>query len=296
MVDWEQWETLLAVFRGGTFAQAAKTLRVDATTVGRRLKLLERRVGYALFVREDGRLYPTNRCEQLLPHIEAASEALRAAENQTATPAGAIWRHLRLTAPPFLITHLLATDVSDLSQSHRIKIELMGASTNVSLSRREADIAVRIDDRPPALKADPDQVRSQSLGSVAYAVYVKQGVDPHTLPWAGLMEEHVRTSGGETMMRLAGTQGFQFRAYLFDSLREIAAAGVARTMLPCFVADRDERLQRVSTTVLEQPLWMLYHRQDDDVPHLKAARQWIKSLARKHLSTDPVAAQTAIQT
>lgn len=54
-------------------------------------------------------------------------------------------------------------------------------------------------------------------------------------------------------------------------------------MLPRFVGDNDARLMRVSDTVLKQPLWMLYHRQDRDVHHLKAARSWIRALALDRL-------------
>lgn len=280
MIDWDQWQTLLGVFRNGTYSRAAKSLRVDATTVGRRLKLLEKRLGYSLFLREDGRLYPTNQCEALLNHIEAASEALRNAEQASAiSEQGAVWRNLRLTAPPFLIRYMLAPEVAALTKSNRIRIELMGTASNVSLSRREADIAIRIDDRPPNFKHETEQIMSEKIGEIAYATYCIAGADPdelHSLPWAGLMEEHVRTTGSAAMIRLAGEQGFQYRAYYFDTLCEIAATGVARTMLPCFIADDDARLQRVGDIVLQQPLWMLYHRQDKDIHHLRAAREWVK--------------------
>ena len=287
VVDWDQWQTLLAVFRHGTYSQAAKWLRVDATTVGRRLKLLEKRVGYPLFLRKEGRLFPTSRCESLLAHIETASEALRAAEQESAeSDNGAVWRNLRLTAPPFLVKNFLAPALSRLTKIHRIRIELMGIASNASLSRREADIAIRIVDRPPNPKVNPEQIESEQIGVLAYAVYCARGKDPATLPWAGLAEEYIRTTGSQTMENLAGAQGFQFRAYQFDVLDEIAVSGLARTMLPRFIADNDARLERVSDTVLEQPLWMLYHRQDRDVHHLAAARSWIKSVALERLSVE----------
>ncbi|MGI9301748.1 MAG: LysR family transcriptional regulator [Gammaproteobacteria bacterium] len=287
MVEWDQWQTLLAVFRSGTYSQAAKSLGVDATTVGRRLKLLEKHVGYPLFFRQEGRLYPTSQCESLLAHIETASEALRAAEQESATSdSGTVWRNLRLTAPPFLVRNLLAPAIATLARAHRIQIELMGIASNVSLSRREADIALRIDDRPPNFKAETEQIESERIGVLTYATYCVPDADPANLPWAGLTEDYVRTSGSQTMVELAGSDGFQYRAYHFDTLREIVATGIARTMLPRFVADNDARLACMSDTMLEQPLWMLYHRQDRDVQHLKAARSWIRGLALDKLAAD----------
>ncbi len=299
MVDWEQWQTLLAVSRFGTHSRAARSLRIDPTTVGRRLKLLERRVGAPLLLRQDGRLRPTSRCEALLAHLETASEALRAAEQVTATAdSGAVWRSLRLTAAPLLINNLFAPAVGGLTAALRVRIELLGATSNASLTRREADIAVRIDDQP----ADPSVI-AEPIGRLAFATYCAAGRDPGTLPWAALTEEFMGTAGGRVMARLAGPDGFQYRAGHYDPLIEIARSGLARALLPCFAAERegaprrdgalrhdgtlrhdsalrhDGALRRVGGIVMSYPLWLLYHRQDSDVPHLKAARAWIKELA-----------------
>lgn len=285
MVNWDQWQTLLAVFRSGTYANAARFLQVDATTVGRRLKLLEQQLGHPLFFRQDGRLHPTHQGEALITHIENASEILRAAEQDLASSdSGAVWRDVRMTAPPFLIKHLFAPAIAEMAGAYRIRLELMGTGSPVSLSRREADIAVRIEDRPPPIEAMEGQIEARRIGTVSYAVYGVADADSEGLPWAGLMEDHVRTTGSDVMTRLAGADGFRFRAYHFDVLAEIAATGVARAMLPRVVADADARLARISDIVLEQPLWMLSHRQDQTVRHLEALRSGIEEAARKGLS------------
>lgn len=284
MVDWDQWQTALAVFRQGTYAGAARSLGVDATTIGRRLKLLEKRIGHALFLRRDNRLYPTRSCESLLSHIEVAAEALRNAEQQApTTDSGAVWRELRMTAPPFLVTNLFAPAVGRLTRAHRIRVELMATASNTSLTRREADLAIRIEDRPPDLNLGNEQIEGTRIGGLRYAIYCESSARPEQLPWAGLMGQHLRTTGREAMMELAGTDGFQYQAYHFETLREYCAAGVARAMLPRFMADTDPRLVRISDTVIEQPLWMLYHRQDRDVLHLEAARSWVQTLAGERL-------------
>lgn len=283
VVNWDQWQTLLAVFRSGTYAKAASSLQVNATTIGRRLKLLEQQLGYPLLLRHEGRLFPTHQCEELITHIETASEVLRAAEQGSATSeSGVVWRDIRMTAPPFLIRHLFAPALAALTRVHRIRIELMGTGNNVSLSRRETDIAIRIEDLP-TFKGEAGQIEAERLGVLTYSVYCRRDLDPVDLPWAGLAEDYVRTTGSDVMLQLAGSRGFQFRAYHFDVLGEIAAAGVAQSMLPCLIADSDTRLKCVRDVVLEQPMWMLYHRQDRDVHYLKGVRSWITTLARDRL-------------
>ena len=283
-IDWGLWETLLAVFRAGSYAQAASRLRVDSTTVGRRIKLLEKKMGTTLLLRQDGRLYPTHQCEQLLADLENAYESLRAAEQKSLfDSSGAIWRNLRISAPPFIINSLLAPKIETLVQKHRIRVELLGTSNNISLSRREADIAIRIDDKPTRLKTQTAQIRAEKLGMIGYAIYTRQQGLPEHLPWAGLTEDNLRTSGTQTMYELAGPQGPQFLAYHFDTLGEIVATGIARSMLPCIMADQDKRLMRTEDIKLQQPVWILSHRQDDEVPHVKTARDWIKTMACEKL-------------
>ncbi|WP_282611209.1 LysR family transcriptional regulator [Pelagibius sp. Alg239-R121] len=279
MIAWDQWHTLLAVFRHGTYATAAKALRIDSTTVGRRLKQLEREVGYELFVRENERLHPTSRCEELLTHIETAAEALRGAEQQSAVDElGAVWRELRITAPPFVVTNLLAPSMDRLTKNLRIKVELIATASKAFLARREADIAIRIDDGPGVTKFDTARIEAEQIGSLEYGIYCAPGRDPESLPWAGLIERYSRSSGSETMLELAGPSGLRYQAHQFETIQKIAASGVARALLPRFIADADPGLTPIGDTILEQPLWMLFHRQDRDILHLKSARAWIKDL------------------
>ena len=284
MISWDHWQTLLTIFRSGTYSKAAQALNIDPTTIGRRLKLLERRLGYSLFLRHDGRLYPTNQCEQLLAHLENAYEALRLAEQSSAdSDIGAIWRVIRMSAPLFIVKGIYASSVLALSKEQRVQMELIGTGSNLDLTRREADIAVRIDDHPNSIKVDAENIEAEKIATLSYAVYHRKDTTPEALPWAGLVDTYVRTSGIDVTHKLVGSSGLQFRVSHFDALREIIASGAARGLLPCFSADSDALMVRTGEIALKQSLWMLYHRQDRDVPHLQAARNWVVEQAQSQL-------------
>jgi len=282
-IDWGRWQTLLAVSRMGTYSKAATSLYVDATTVARRIALLEKRIGRNLFFRQNGRLCPTDYCEQLLSHVETAYESLRSAEHESIQPDnGVMWRSLRLTAAPFLVTNILAPKIYTLTQKHQIRIELIGTPTNVSLSKREADIAIRIEDSPEKINIHSAQVKPELIGNIDYAVYCKKTLNAEHLPWAGIMENLVRSSGSQTMLALAGADGFRYSTLHFDSLVKIIVTGAAKAMLPCFLANKYRELKQLDHIVLSQPLWMLSHQQDTDIPHLKSTRSWIRDLVATH--------------
>ena len=86
------------------------------------------------------------------------------------------------------------------------------------------------------------------------------------------------------MADLTGNDPVLYRAQHFDALAQIVKTGVARALLPDCVARICGGLSRVSDTVLEQPLWLMFHKQDKDVAHLRAARRWIMEECERALS------------
>ncbi|MFT5259706.1 MAG: DNA-binding transcriptional LysR family regulator [Gammaproteobacteria bacterium] len=161
----------------------------------------------------------------------------------------------------------------------------MARNYNVSLSRREADISIRLDDKRPVLKLETEQIEAKKIGTLYYAVYSSIHKESSKLPWAGLMKGHVRTSGSLVMTDLAGEMGIQYRVHHFDALLNLVKGGAARAMLPCFMGDNCKGLKRLGEAVLFQPIWMLYHQQDKDVHHLVVARNWIRKLAMIHFKS-----------
>ncbi|MCC7272390.1 MAG: LysR family transcriptional regulator, partial [Alphaproteobacteria bacterium] len=171
MADWDGWRAVLLMARQGTLASAAAALGVDPTTAARRLRRLEEAVGLRLFERQGTRLRPTAACLGLLPRIETAETELLAAERSFGPGAPGPARTLRLTAVAFMVDHLLAPALPELLAGRRLRVELQADNRNLSLARREADLAVRLG-RP-----DPPQASAQRLGDVPYAVYAAVGRD-----------------------------------------------------------------------------------------------------------------------
>lgn len=278
MIGWHLWQTLYLIYKAGTYAGAAKALGVDATTIGRRMKTLEQQLGFTLFLRSDNKLIPTSECQALLGPIEAADDMLHQLAQSSRAETGNLWREVRITAPPFLINNALAPAIGELTQHNRIKVNLFGTSDKAIFSRREADIAIRIEDRPRELASKSPRIQYLKLGHLNYAVYARCGLrSPTSLPWAGLTEPPSMTSGSKVSRELANEDNFQFQTRQFDGLREFVLSGQARAMLPRVIGDRDDRLTALGETVLEQPLWMLFHRQDTDIRHMEATREWISN-------------------
>src|SRR5260370_32958581 len=70
-MNWDDLRIVAAVRDEGTYAGASARLRIDETTVGRRLARIERALGLRLFEAVDGLRKPTRQCETVLAHVQA---------------------------------------------------------------------------------------------------------------------------------------------------------------------------------------------------------------------------------
>lgn len=144
-VDWEDVKLFLAVAERGSLSEAARQLRVGQPTVSRRLAELEARLGYTLFERSVEGATPTNHGERWLEPArrmaEWAGELTRTAEQAETKPSGVV----RITAPPGVAFDFLAPFARRLRDAYpRIELSVMSRVEYVDLSRREADIALRM--------------------------------------------------------------------------------------------------------------------------------------------------------
>lgn len=278
MENWDGWHILLAVVETGTLSGAAAQLRIDATTIGRRLARLESRLGRRLLVRRGGRLEPTATCRALLPRLEDAALQIEAARTVAAGEgARAPRRPVRITSLAFLCDHLLAPQIQALAAG-RQPIELQAEDKNLNLARREADLALRLG--PP----QGSRRGARQVGWVRYATYAAIDRDPAKLPWAALDAALGPLPEVGYVEAQAKGGGIQFRAGRLETLAVMAAAGAARVVLPHLMGDRHPRLQRCGElSVLKRPLWLIAGSDKVQSPHVAAVAGRVEQIAKAAL-------------
>jgi DNA-binding transcriptional LysR family regulator len=143
--DWNALKSFLAVARAGRLTAAAARLGADHTTVGRRIDALERALEARLFWRSPGGYALTAQGERLLATAEAMeSVALKAVGEvgDGALSAGAV---VRIGAPEGFGSYFLARGMAALGTRHPgLEIQLVAMPAVLSLSKREADLAVTL--------------------------------------------------------------------------------------------------------------------------------------------------------
>lgn len=143
-MNWDDLRIIAAVRDEGTYAGASARLRIDETTVGRRLARIQRDLGVPLFDAVDGLRRPTRHCEAVLEHIGAMASHVAAIDRIKESQPGPVGR-LRIASTNAVAEELLAPRAGSFLRDHPgLTLQFLISSGNVKFSRWQADLAIRL--------------------------------------------------------------------------------------------------------------------------------------------------------
>jgi DNA-binding transcriptional LysR family regulator len=275
-MEWSDLRYVLAVARDGTLSAAARRLRVNQTTVSRRLAAAEHALKTSLFDRRDGALIPTSAGEAVLARAALVEAEMHAIETGLAGGDAVTAGRVRLTAVPILVNRLLIPALPRLHAAHpRLQLELVAEPRNLRLTRREADVALRL------ARPESGDALARRLGRLDYAVYApaRRGGE---LPWITYEEGLAHLPQARWIAAAARDE--EVGPVLVndaEAIREAIAAGLGKSLLPCFAGDTDARLRRLGKPVLSREIWLLVHRELRAQARIAAVIDWLEALMKR---------------
>ena len=146
---WDDLRTVMELVRHRSLAGAGAALGVNYTTVARRVRRAEETLGEALFERLADGYRPTSAALSIAEHAQEMEQAehglmrrLKGAETQLSGP-------LTITAPQLLIASFLSPVLDQFTRAHpEVELRVLATNDLLDLSRREADLAIRISREP----------------------------------------------------------------------------------------------------------------------------------------------------
>lgn len=279
MLDWNDFRFFLAVARGGTISSAAKALGVDNATVGRRIASLETALGTQLFDRSPQGYRLSALGEALLSPAERVEVSVMGARARVDDLQNSTSGSLRIGATDAFGTYFLAPRLAKLQMElPGMHIDLVALTGVLSLSKREADIAIGI--------ARPDQGRlfSRKLTTFhlgLYAAYDYLNSNPEIATVDDLLEHSVISWVDNLMYdpslnymsdvdhRIVPRYGC---SNLVAQLKAtVGGAGVCA--LPHYMARTEPTLRRVlpEAVNIELPYYLTVHADLHELSHIRKA-------------------------
>jgi DNA-binding transcriptional LysR family regulator len=258
-LDWDDAQVFLAVARTGSLSGAARRLRVNHTTVARRLARLDESLGRPVFEKAADGYILTEAGRLALPEAEAMEEAAQRLVTR-ADASDEVSGSVRISAISSFIEHVVAPSLAGFVRAHPgLVIELAGEDRNVRLSRGEADIALR-HGRPEA-----GQELTRRLCDVPYRLYGAPDYLARTHPddrrIIGFSEDVERRSPTAGIVRQwAGREPLAMRCSTMGAQAAAAAAGIGLALLPEYIGERRANLVRAADRPAPdwvQPTWLV---------------------------------------
>jgi DNA-binding transcriptional LysR family regulator len=279
-LNWNDLRFVLAVARGKSLAAAARSMEVNESTVARRITQSEHQLAAQLFERNSGRLNLTKAGELVVAgaeRVELETQNLQAAVSGTDQLAAGV---VRLTAVPIVLNHILVPALSDLSNTHPdLTIELIAEPRDLSLSKRESDIALRL-----ARPSKEAKILARRIGKLDYAVYTSVNTDPNKLPWI-IYEDSMRDLPQAHWLAEQINQSENAATVMGNDAEVILAcikAGLGKSLLPIAVGDLDPDLVRINSVVpLSREIWMMVHPDIRQLTRIKVVVDWLISVVEK---------------
>ena len=282
-MEWDEVRYFLAVARCRSLIAAARTLKVSAATVARRIDALEKRLGARLFERRQTGYVLTGSGEGICAEAEAAEESILALERKALGRDLSVSGKVRIAATDDIAAHVIAPHLSEFRAFHPdIELEIVAQMDVLNLTRREADIAVR------SAKPEGGDLIARRIGSWGYGLYASRSyVEAHNLRpgLTGLSQLEVIT-WTEEWARLRGGPWLREHApkakitLVSDSRRvhqNACKAGIGVAVLPCRIADLEDELVCLLSPekVLSLDLWLVVHSDLARIARIRAVADFL---------------------
>lgn len=174
---WDDLRTVLLLVRHGSLAGAASALGVNYTTVARRVRRAEAASQQRLFERLADGYHPTDAAHLIARHAEEMERAEHSMMRQLRGAETGLSGLLTITAPQLLIASFLAPVIDDFTTAHPdVQLRVLATNQLLDLTRREADLAIRIS-RDPGDTLKGLRLLEQHSASFANANWAAQIAD-----------------------------------------------------------------------------------------------------------------------
>ena len=262
-INWDNLRYVLMVANKGSVAAAARELKVNRTTVLRRIDKFQENLNCRIFDRGKAGYVLTPEAEKMINAAREVENTLFDMQRQIAGHELKLEGKLRVTTTDSFMLSMLGPHLATFRQKYPyIVVDLLATNNILDLHRRDADVAIRPTRQPEA------NLVGRRLCDVEFGVYAAAEFLPEMTGdnifserWIGFADSLSSTPVGAWFEATIPTVNICLRCDSFVAMRIAAESGIGLALLPVFLGEASPTLVRLEapTRELTTGLWILTH-------------------------------------
>jgi DNA-binding transcriptional LysR family regulator len=283
---WDDLKMFLEVARHGSVHAAAKRLRLDHSTVCRRIGRLESLLAVKLFDRSRKGIAVRSEAQGLLKHIEQMDRHAGHLEDAFLRGKSTTTQVVRIATMEGIASGYLARRLPALAQfGPNVKIELVSIPQAVDLSRKEADVFLSF------FNPDARGLKSKLFGTFSLFLYcskdylrrhgaprTREDLDAHV--FVGYIDDLLTINAVRWLDEVVTAPDVSFHSNSVFAQCNAAVSGLGIALLPTFVGEGVAGLQRIlpENVSVQREVWVSVRTEQSHLSRIKAATQFLKHI------------------
>lgn len=273
-MNWQDLKYFIFLARSRTLDNAAHSLRVDKATISRRIKRLESDLGSTLFERSRRGFSLTPQGEKLYESVEFFDLQIGQIENEEKSSPNELRGNIRISVAEGFGASLMTEMITSFHRDNpMVEIDLVSGSGFLSLSRREADMAISLS------KSNSKLILSRPFMEYELGLYAhKDYPELNTINSLGKLSEHTLIAYVDDLIYAPELNYFaeQFsnlkpsiRCSSILAKRELMLNQVGLTILPTFLETKDMRRVLHDDIKIKRMFWLQTHKALSNAERIK---------------------------
>jgi len=242
-VNWDDLRFFIAVANASNITDAGQALKVSASTVSRKILVLEQALSSVLFLKTTQGYFLTEAGQALLPMALEIEERLRLMERQLSRPGARMAGVVRIECPELMGSHLIIPALAQFRLQHpQISFDFVNAARSVKLTQSHSDLLLRLQ-RPEA-----GNFTLRRVGELTQALFCSPGyAAAHGCPEKpSELRQHSLIGWNQTLAhmplarwldQLSGDQPLWMRTGNLEAQLKAVQAGLGIAALPAYIAE-----------------------------------------------------------
>jgi len=283
MFDWNDIRFFLELSRKGRLTEVAKALKVDHTTVSRRISTLEQQLDAKLFESTTRGYVLTQAGERLLTQAESMESASASILDNIGGENRNLTGVVRLGVPEGFGSQFLSQDMPLFQELHpEIELEFVANDRFVSLSKREADLSITLE-RPRSGRLISKKLTDYTLRLYASRTYLEKHPPIHSMNdlkdhnFVSYIDELVPDPQMLYLSEFVSNPNVTLKSSSIVFQFQATLAGSGLSIMHCFVADEHPDLICLLPNDIEvnRTFWLNTPEDIHDLARIKAVSQFL---------------------